>query len=193
MELIRSFIAIELPEELKESLTDLHAKLKQAGGNNVKWVRPEGVHLTLVFLGYVAAEKIPAVTEAMTRVAEGIAPLTLTARGVGAFPSWQRPRVVWVGLEGDIERLKTLQKRLQDALEPLGFTPEKRDFSPHLTLGRVREPISPAERRRMGEVMSAIGFETPVNWKVDSVSLMRSELKPTGAVYSQLASAKWLG
>ncbi|MFH1484746.1 MAG: RNA 2',3'-cyclic phosphodiesterase [Chloroflexota bacterium] len=193
MEPIRAFIAIELPDQVKENLRRLQGQLRQAGGPDgigVRWVNPDGIHLTLKFLGNVAADKIPAVTQAMNQAAEGTGALALATTGLGAFPNWRRVRVLWVGLEGDLERLQALQKRLEQGLKPLGFPPEGRSFSPHLTLGRMREHMAPEEIRRFEEAISALGVESTQPWVADSLNLMRSELRPSGAVYSRMASAR---
>lgn len=189
MEKIRCFIAVELPQDVKDSLAASQSRLKRAGDGAVKWVAPEGIHLTLKFLGSVDAEKIQAITLAIAQAAKGTGTLKLATRGIGAFPSWQRVRVVWVGLEGDVDRLKILQERADEALKPLGFAPEARAFSPHLTLGRVRETVGSVERHKLGEALSAVNAEGSSDWTATELSLMRSELRPTGAIYSQLAAA----
>jgi 2'-5' RNA ligase len=190
MEQIRSFIAIELPEEVKAELSSLEERLKSAQQPFVKWVDPAGIHLTLKFLGNVAAKKIPDIVEALTKAVQGFAPFSLGVGSLGAFPSWQQPRVVWVGVRGEIEKLNQLQKRVDIILRPLGFPTESRPFSAHLTLARLRESASPRERRELGNSLAAIEFEPSVSFRVEAVSLMRSQLTPSGAIYSRLAVAR---
>jgi RNA 2',3'-cyclic 3'-phosphodiesterase len=190
MEQVRSFIAIELPEEVKASLTRLQSRLKFAGRSDVKWVSPNSIHLTLQFLGDVPADKIESIVRAMEEGAKGTAPFKLEIKGLGAFPNLRRVQVVWVGVEGDLETLLLLQKRIETGLVPLGFTPEKRAFSPHLTLARVRETASLPEREQLGKLISGMEFESSGTIEVTSLSLMRSQLTPSGAIYTQIGSVK---
>ena len=190
MEHIRSFIAIELPDELKSELVKLESRLKSVDQPFVKWVDPYSIHLTLKFLGNVAADRIVEITEAMEEATQGISPFHLQLKELGVFPNPRRVQVVWVGLSGEIDKLTRLQQRIESSLAPLGFTPESRKFVPHLTLARVRNRASLNERQRLGELIVSTSFETVHNIKVDSVSLMRSQLTRQGAIYSRISSAK---
>lgn len=188
MEPIRAFIAIELPSQIKAALYQLQDNLKTSKSASVKWVNPESIHLTLKFLGNVDEAEIPALNKALSEAVVGIAPFYLELGEPGAFPSCQAPSVVWVGVSGEIEPLRTLHNNIDRALDPLGFPPEKRAFSPHLTLGRVREETLPGERRRLGENVASLKIGERSSFKVGSVNLMRSKLTREGAVYSCLAS-----
>lgn len=188
MEPIRAFIAIELPSQIKTALGKLQDNLRTSKNASVKWVDPEGIHLTLKFLGNVDEAEIPALTKALSEAVKGVAPFSLQLGDPGAFPNPHAPRVVWVGVGGEIEPLRTLHNNIDRVLAPLGFPPEKRAFSPHLTLGRVREEASPGERRRLGENVAALKTEAKSSFEVESLSLMRSRLAREGAVYSCLAS-----
>ncbi len=188
MEQVRAFIAIELPDQVKASLSSLERRLGRDEQPCVKWVDPEGVHLTLKFLGSIPKEKVPRIVEAIAQVANGASPLQLELGMLGAFPSLGRPQVIWVGITGDVERLSLLQKGIDQALIPLGFNPESRSFTPHLTLGRLRERASPEERKSIGELMKATEFESGSILEAREISLVRSKLTPTGAIYSRLAS-----
>ncbi|MBN1862988.1 MAG: RNA 2',3'-cyclic phosphodiesterase [Dehalococcoidales bacterium] len=192
MEPVRSFIAIELPDELKQQLTRLETELKKDGPPGVKWVSPESIHLTLKFLGNIAADKIEAVTGVMTESARGIVPFRLSARGLGVFPNPKRAQVVWVGMEGDLDQLRQLQKQLEAELDRLGFPPEARAFTPHLTLARLRNYASPEERQRFGRLIADREFSAG-DIEVESLSLMRSQLTRSGAVYSRLSSVRLTG
>lgn len=121
MERIRSFIAIELPEEIRAELTSLEQRLQAGQHTFVKWVHPDGVHLTLKFLGSIGADLVPEIVEVMNRVARPASPMSLQIGGLGAFPSWNRPQVVWVGMGGEVDRLAKLQNNLESALTRLGF------------------------------------------------------------------------
>jgi 2'-5' RNA ligase len=188
MEPIRAFIAIELPSQIRAALSQLQGSLRTSKNTSVKWVNPEGIHLTLKFLGNVDEAEVPALTKALSEAVKGVAPFSLQLGDPGAFPGNQAPRVVWVGVEGDIEPLRSLHNNIDRVLTPLGFPPEKRAFSPHLTLGRVREEASPAEKRRLGENVAALKAEAKLSFKVESLSLMRSRLTREGAFYSCLAT-----
>jgi 2'-5' RNA ligase len=193
MEPIRAFIAIELPSQIKATLSQFQDNLRTSKNASVKWVGPEGIHLTLKFLGNVDEAEIPALTKALSEAVRGVATFCLELGNPGAFPNPQAPRVVWVGVGGEIELLRALHNNIDLVLTPLGFPPEKRAFSPHLTLGRVREEASPGERRRLGENIASLKTEAKLSFKVESLSLMRSKLTREGALYSRLASFAFCG
>ena len=186
MAAIRSFVAMELPEEVRAALGNLQKEVTGAGGVGVKWVAPAGIHLTLKFLGYVEEAKVPALVQALTRACEGFGPFELALSGLGVFPSPSRPRVAWVGLSGGVERLLRLQGGVEKALSPFGFPREERAFTPHLTLARLREGVAPQEARAFGEAFLGTSPEA-VSFKVEGISLMRSQLTPSGAIYTRLA------
>jgi RNA 2',3'-cyclic 3'-phosphodiesterase len=188
MEQVRCFVAIELPEEVKTGLIRLQAKLKYATFTPVKWVDPAGIHLTLQFLGDVDRDVTGLITEAIARGATGIAPFPLEVTGLGVFPGPSRVRVLWVGLAGELDSLLRLQKAVETNLQGLGFTPEARGFTPHLTLARVRDSASPQERQSLGELVTNTKFQVEFGFKVTSVNLMRSQLTPAGAIYSSISS-----
>jgi 2'-5' RNA ligase len=189
VETVRCFIAIELPDEVKAGLRDIQAKLKAGSQAPVKWVDPGGVHLTLKFLGGVDAAKIDPITAAMKEAARGITPFSLKIEGLGAFPNLGRVQVVWVGVSGEVDKLADLQRRIESNLAGLGFAPEKRRFTPHLTLARVRDQASPAEREGLGQLISGTKFEAATAFPVAELSLMRSQLTREGAIYSRLSAA----
>ncbi len=193
MESIRSFIAIELPAEVRKGLSRLQDELKAGGHAPVKWVNPENIHLTLKFLGSIPADKTESVTGAMADAARGIPPFRLEVRGLGVFPDLKRVRVVWVGVSGELARLSQLQKSIESRLAPFGFTPEARPFSPHLTLARVREQASADELFSFGRLIAGTGFTAAYAFNVDAVNLMKSQLTGTGAIYSCINSARLTG
>jgi 2'-5' RNA ligase len=189
MERVRCFVAIELPEEVKAGLRDIQAKLRSGSQAPVKWVDPYGVHLTLKFLGGVDGDKIAPISAAMAEAAEGVSPFSLKVEGLGAFPNLRRVQVVWVGVSGEVDKLASLQQRIENNLVRLGFAPEKRRFAPHLTLARVRDQASPAEREGLGQLIAGTGFEVSYSFPVAEVSLMKSQLTREGALYSRLSAA----
>lgn len=189
MEQIRAFIAIELPEELKIGLSQLEAKLKSGKQTYIKWVDPNSIHLTLKFLGNITSNSTGEIARAMEEAARGIPPFHLEVKGVGVFPNLKRVQVAWVGLSGEVDKLSQLQQRLESSLEHLGFAPEKRKFTPHLTLARVRDQASLEERQRFGQLIAETRFEAGTI-KVDAINLMRSQLTREGAIYSRISSVK---
>ena len=184
---IRSFIALELPETLKAYLCEIQQTLKSKEFVFVKWVAPAGIHLTLKFLGNIQMQRVDQIVEVLTGVAASVSPFVLETDELGVFPSFGRPTVLWIGLGGDLESLVTLQKQIDDALEPLGFTKEKRVFTPHLTLARLRETASITNKRDFGEAVKRIQMDIRYKIEINSISLMRSQLLPQGAVYSRIA------
>ena len=191
MEKIRTFIAIELSESIKDDLTKLQERLKgEAPRGSVRWVRAEGIHLTLKFLGDVPADQIGEITKALQKSCQGFAPFSLSCGGLGCFPNLKRPRVMWVGIQEETGTLAQLQKAIEENVAPLGYPPEKRKFSPHLTLGRVQRRVSSGDLRRLGELVGASEIGTLGHMEVRSVNLIRSDLRPSGAVYTRLAEVE---
>jgi RNA 2',3'-cyclic 3'-phosphodiesterase len=190
MDVVRSFIAIDLPAGVLAELTSFEEKLKARRHPFVKWVDPESMHLTLKFLGNVAADSMPQIVEAMSRVAKSHSTFKLQVAGTGAFPNWQRPQVVWVGVGGELDRLNSLQKGLESVLSPLGFPSESRPFSAHLTVGRLRDRVTPDDRRRFAEFAQTVEFKTSLSFEVNAIRLMKSQLTPASPIYTELAVAK---
>ncbi|MFC1903765.1 RNA 2',3'-cyclic phosphodiesterase [Chloroflexota bacterium] len=190
MEQVRSFIAIELPDEVKAGLTRLQAQLKTGKQPPVKWAAPDSIHLTLKFLGNIASDKINEIITAIEAAVHGIPPFQLEVKDLGVFPNLRRTQVVWVGVSGDIANLNQLQQRIESNLAPLGFPPETRKFTPHLTLARLREQASPDERQTFGQLIASTKFTEIYGFRVDAINLMRSELTREGAIYSQISSTK---
>jgi 2'-5' RNA ligase len=187
-EQIRSFIAIELPEEAKEGLARLKKELERDEHKFVKWVDPGGIHMTLKFLGNIPSKRVTEITAAMEEAAQGISPFHLEISGMGAFPSLRQVRVFWVGIGGELDKLSMLQQNIDSALAALEFAKEERSFVPHLTLARIRQGASPLERRSFGELVGSAIFEDKYHIKVEAISLMRSQLTPAGAIYTCLSA-----
>ncbi len=179
--MIRSFFAIDLPDSFEEEIRRLQDRLKKTGAD-VKWVRPESVHLTLKFLGNVAEDMVDPLAKAAGREASGHPEMHLSVSGVGVFPSRRKARVVWLGLGGDLAGLERLQKDLETATAAFGFAPEKRSFKPHLTMGRVRSGLKRAEL--IAELDSV--QPRPLEFTARTLILFKSDLKPSGAVYTAL-------
>jgi 2'-5' RNA ligase len=182
MEGIRSFIAIEVPHSLQMRLEELQRELRRMEAG-VKWVRPEGIHLTLKFMGSIGQEDLEKITRVTAPVVAAWNPFELRIHGVGCFPSSRNPRIIWVGIDRGSEEASLLQKAIEEKAADLGFTPEPRLFKPHLTVGRVRTPIGRdafvqgMEKNKDVEIGTFLATE---------VYLFKSELKPSGAVYTKL-------
>lgn len=133
---VRLFVAISLPEELQKELAEMQQRFKPYA-RTAKWVRMDGVHLTIKFLGYVDPDRIPAIRDSLQIIAGNHAAFSIRVSGCGFFPNTRRPNVMWTGVES--EKLAQLQKDVEDAMAVLGFEKEDRAFSPHLTLARFRD------------------------------------------------------
>ncbi len=185
---LRAFIAIHLSQEARLQLSDTIRSLGSEIPNGVRWVDPEGIHLTLKFLGDIDPALVEDVLRAMQQAASGSLPFQLHLNGLGVFPNQRRPRVLWAGLGGDLDALGALQEKLEAAMSGLNFPRERRTFNPHLTLGRVRDGVSAVARQRIGAVVSSGSLDGADSWPVNAVHLMRSILTSDGAVYSSLGS-----
>jgi 2'-5' RNA ligase len=187
-ERLRLFVAIQVPEPVKEALRQMQQELESASSGNVRWSSSAQMHLTLLFLGYVGSSELPGVQTAFQAVCRKGEPMQFTAKGLGAFPSERRPRVIWAGVEGDVAKLNIFQAQLQEALLEWCEKAETLEYRPHLTMGRVREG---GDVRRLGEVIHPKAAATFGHFTADACSLMRSQLSPQGAVYSEVAVARF--
>ena len=184
---IRTFVAIELTNALHGALADAQTQFKRdRAARFVRWVAPDNIHVTLKFLGDVDADRMSALQRALADACVGSAPFTLTIDGAGAFPNLRRPNVVWIGARGQIEIAAHLSQKIDAACAALGFAREERPFAPHLTLGRVKRDASPSERQLVGAMIENVKIGDMGELRVERVSVMKSELKPMGSVYSRL-------
>ncbi len=187
METIRAFIAIPLPESLLAELTILQRKLESCvPRRSVRWVRPEGVHLTLKFLGDTSTNELPAIKRSLAAVARRAPACTFTVEELGCFPNPRRPRVVWVGVQEPSGRLAALRDAIEEVMAPLGYQPEGRSFTPHLTLGRVGRRASRSDAAQVGESVTEATVGLLAEVSADHFALIRSVLKPSGAEYTTL-------
>ncbi len=185
---IRAFIAIALEPgwiaELKQVQRQFQSRLPEEA---VRWVRPEQLHLTLRFLGQVSRESSAALTVALNQAVADIAPFRLALAGVGSFPDSKNPRVVWVGIKGQLDSLRRLQAQVETQMRGFGDHHEERIFQPHLTIGRVKAHGKIA--RSVGELVECAAVRDPGEMIVRQIHLVHSELAPEGARYTTLASA----
>lgn len=187
MDKIRAFIAVPLPAPLLDALIDLQHRLKsRVPHRSVRWVRSEGIHLTLKFLGSTPEQRLPEIQQALAAVARHAPACTFTAQGLGCFPNPRRPRVLWVGVEEPTGRLAALQAAIEEAMEQLDYERERRAFTPHLTLGRVRRRTGRKQAEHVGQVVTEMQVGELAQVSVDTFELIQSELKPSGAEYTTL-------
>lgn len=187
---MRTFIAVEISDEISNALAQLEARLKYAGAD-VKWVRPENIHLTLKFLGEISEEKAKEVIAALDGIAKSAKSFELSVKEVGAFPKVDYPRVIWVGLEKGADESSELAAKVEDALAKIGFPKESRPFTAHLTIGRVRSSKNKDKLKEkiLGKDSSQL---LPVSsHKVSSVILFQSTLTPSGSIYTKLHESKF--
>ncbi len=192
VEQMRVFVAVELPDEVKTEFAGLVSALDALGVRGVRTVRPNGIHLTLKFLGDVSVGLVPEIQAAMDAAASGAAPFDLSLGDAGVFPNPASARVLWVGVEGDIKRLNRLQQAVERSLSELGFRRERRRFNPHITAGRIRDGVSRSDRRRVTDTLFSHEYVRPPI-RVESVSLIRSILRPDGAIYEPVYIARLAG
>jgi 2'-5' RNA ligase len=191
---IRTFIAIRLTPEVTQALARVQARLRQGpGGGAGRWLPPEGVHLTVKFLGKVPSARLAAIEEAVQRACAGRRPFVIVVSGVGCFPQARNPRIVWAGVREAQGQLLALQQALERELAALGLAREERAFTPHLTLARVGEQGARAEREALGAAVAAMREEELGRMVVREVRVIKSELKPHGAVYSDLCVVRLNG
>ncbi len=179
---MRLFIALTPPPAVQREVWDAFAPLR-ARPLPVKWVPPENVHLTLKFLGEVAAERQPEIVGALASAAQGTKTITLVVRGAGAFPNARAPRVVWAGIEPD-PAIEILADRVERSCAPLGFPLEGRPFRPHLTLGRAERNARARDWAGVAELLDGLAVEASA--VLDGVDLVSSELRRGGSVYHRV-------
>lgn len=185
---IRTFIAVRVPETIRQKIAELQNRLKPYCGD-IRWVRPESIHVTLKFLGDVPAEQIKPIAEAIQKAVASVRPFDVSVEGTGFFPSSRRPRVLWVGVEKGFDALKDLAVKVDEVCTTFQFQKEKRDYSAHLTIGRVR---SPKQIDPLIQTLQTVGF-VGGSYRVEEVAVMKSDLLKTGAVYTALHQIKLQG
>ena len=180
METLRTFIALDMSAEIKAALENYLQPLKSRRGR-VSWVKPENLHLTLKFLGNTPADRIDELASVLQEIAAAATPFPATVSGSGAFPNDEHPRVLWVGLNEKTGALQNLVRAIDARLQPLGFAPEKKRFTPHLTIGRIKDPRIPEVIRGLKEKPFAA-----MAAQFDEIIFMKSELHPSGSIYTPL-------
>jgi len=181
---MRLFVAVNIPEDIKEKISDMQSRLKKALCD-VNWAVADKFHLTLKFLGEVEEEVLPSASECIAKSVSGFGKFRITFSGAGAFPCNEKPKVVWAGINEGKKELERLAANIENGLEKLGYKKENRSYSAHLTLGRVRsfQNISALSKK----IITLEGFESG-GFTVESADLMQSLLRPEGPEYKCLRS-----
>ena len=188
MTTVRSFVSVELSDPAREAVAGLQHDLTSAFlPHTVRWTAPQSIHLTLQFLGDVPLERIESIAQALRGACADLAAFSFDLIGLGLFPDHRRPRIVWVGVHEPGGTLAALHKRVGEALTPLGFFPDERSFTPHLTIGRSARSASPRDLAQMGEQVSRLDVGLIERISVDHIALMKSDLRPAGAIYTPQA------
>ena len=189
MSLLRAFIAIELPAHVCDAIQKQTARLRQTLGNDlIRWVPTQNMHLTLKFLGDTATSHLDFLKQLLAREADSHPQFDLQLGGLGAFPTLKRPRLLWIGIHAPAD-LASLQRSIEAGTSRLGYEPEERAFSPHLSIGRVRQNVSPPDLQKIRTALDTIQLGNIGIARVDSVHLFKSDLQPGGSIYTKLFSA----
>jgi RNA 2',3'-cyclic 3'-phosphodiesterase len=188
---MRLFIAVHIPEPVRERLAQVQARARELS-LPVTLTNPDGLHLTLAFLGETAPERVPALRECLDRACGAVRPFTLGLAGLGVFPNERRPRVLWAGLSSELPLLTQVHGALTQELRAAGFPVEDRAFRPHVTLGRAKEGWQDAQVAALRELIRAT--EVPLEtWRVEGAHLVQSELRREGARYTTLYTSPLSG
>jgi 2'-5' RNA ligase len=188
MNLLRAFIALEVPREMREAVCKATTPLQKEVGSIVRWVPVENMHLTLKFLGDIAPTNVEMLSEMLHAEAGLFHCFDLHLGGLGSFPNLKRPRVIYVGIQAP-PAMEALQRGIESAARRLGYESEERGFSPHLTIGRVKQSVTATEQQTIRRALEATRIDLLGTARVDSVHLYKSDLKPGGSVYTRLYSA----
>ena len=184
--MIRVFLAVELSSNIQEKLFALQQQLKEILPP-INWVRPESIHLTLKFLGYVEPSVVSQLLSALEPIGEKHEPFSVDVQGLGVFPQVKHPRIFWVGLTGNTQALHDLEFEIEAALEPLGFPPEEKTYHPHLTLARIKR-----ENAKIGSALMESGVLESDQYlgtlTIDRFTLFQSDLDSSGATYTPLGT-----
>jgi 2'-5' RNA ligase len=187
MATIRAFIAVEIDSQTGQKISELISILKKSNAD-VKWITDGQMHLTLKFLGNIDKDKVRGISEAISDISDNFNSFKIAFSKIGAFPSLNHPAVIWLGIDKGAESLKTLNEKIETALEKLGFEREKREFKPHLTLGRVR---SDKNMPGFTKLLKETAFYLANDIQINKLTLFQSDLSPKGAIHSIILQ-KWL-
>ena len=187
---VRVFVAVGISDDARQQLIDAVDRIRSQVPDGIQWANPAGMHLTLKFLGNIPASGLDPLLDCLVPVGQESDPFRLNLSNLGMFPNHRKPRVLWAGVEGNLDALSRLQQSAENAINALGYPPEQRPFRPHITLGRPRRSVSDSQLGRIGRVVSGVASPEAVSWKVRSIDVMQSELHPSGARYTVLGSVE---
>jgi 2'-5' RNA ligase len=162
---------------------------KELGDDLVRWVPSHNIHLTLKFLGEVPGSHLDFINQLLINTADANTEFDMQVTGLGSFPPSKRPRLIWIGLQAP-GALASIQQAIESGTTRLGYEKETRSFSPHLTLGRVKQTLSPGETDKIQRALKSVQVGNIATARVDSVHLYKSDLRPTGSIYTKLFTAK---
>jgi 2'-5' RNA ligase len=189
MSLLRTFIAVDIPSHIQQIVQQKTESLRHTLDTSlIRWVAVENMHLTLKFLGDVSSANIAMLTQILRAEAELVHAFEFYINGLGSFPSLRRPRVIYIGIRAPAE-LEALYRGIESACTRLGYESEARSFSPHLTIGRVRQDVSVSDQQKIRGALEGTMIDALSTARVDSVHLYKSDLKQNGSVYTKLFSA----
>jgi len=189
MSLLRAFIAIKIPHEIHQAIEQVTAPLRDALPSSlVRWIPTKNIHLTLKFLGDISLANVEILTQMLNTEVNQHPAFEIKFEGLGTFPSPKRPRILWIGIQFP-EELTALQHGIEAAAAKLGYPVDNRPFSPHLTIGRVKQNVGSSGMEKIRQSLKDTNIGTLGSTQITAVTLFKSDLKPTGAVYTELHSA----
>ena len=181
--LIRTFIAIDTPETVTKVALSLQSSVK-VNPKAVRWVRKENIHITLRYIGPTAPGEVDKINRLLSEIVGQTCDLSLNVSGTGCFPKKERPRILWLGVDGDVAELKLLVEMINSEMDQLGYPQEERNYSQHITIGRIRYP-----QKVTPDVTDFLCAQyEPISWNIPKIILYQSELLPSGAIYSILGT-----
>jgi RNA 2',3'-cyclic 3'-phosphodiesterase len=189
MSLLRAFIAVEIPTGIRDAVCKAITPLQKGLGSVVRWVPMENMHLTLKFLGDVSPANVEMLSQMLHAEADLFQCFDLRLSGLSSFPNLKRPRVIFIGIQAPAT-LEALQRGIDSASRRLGYESEERGFSPHLTIGRVKQTVTATEQQAIRRALEETRIDLLGTARVDSIHLYKSDLKPTGSIYTRLFSAQ---
>ena len=188
MSRLRAFIAVEIPLETRQDVQHATSNLRRGTESLIRWVAVENMHLTLKFLGDIPSANVEALTQMIHAEADSFNCFDIHLTDIGSFPSSKRPRVIYIGIQAPAA-LEAFQRQLESATHRLGYNAEERAFAPHLTIGRVRQNIPADDQQKIRRALEESKIDSLGTARVNFVHLYKSDLKPTGPVYTKLFSA----
>jgi 2'-5' RNA ligase len=188
MSLLRAFIAVEIPIAIRQAVCEAIYDLQKGIGSLVRWVPIDNMHLTLKFLGDISPSNVDMLTQMIRSEVDLYNCFEIQFHGLGSFPSLKRPRVIYIGIQAPAS-LIALHRGIESASRRLGYESEERGFSPHLTIGRVKQNVTATEQQKIRRALEGAKIDSLGTARVDSVHLFKSDLKPTGSIYTRLDSA----